>query len=177
MFLRIIRSFDKIISLQGIKFSRFASHASPASSEVRSSCPPAPGHSCNRSNSKQVMPTTEVSSSMKLPVLKRLPRKKPAWKESNFANQYEGQYFSLTAYATADWYDLNQLKQRLTSLSKPFQLVHISDLIENVLCIQIHRDGTKKSEAFIFDDGAVIFWNVKHDDEKIILKEVTRTFV
>ncbi|CAF1073195.1 unnamed protein product [Rotaria sordida] len=161
MFLRLLRSYDKTIILNGIKFSRFLSESSSSSSR---------GRALKCYNSK------EISSSMKLPVLKRVARKKPTWKETNILNQREEQYFNVIAYATADWYDLDRLKQRFISLSKPPQLIHISNMLDNVLCIQIHREIKEKSEAFIFDDGAVIFWNVQNDDEKLILNEVNKKF-
>ncbi|CAF1172591.1 unnamed protein product [Rotaria sordida] len=160
MFLRLLRSYDKTIILNGIKFSRFLSESSSSSR----------GRALKCYNSK------EISSSMKLPVLKRVARKKPTWKETNILNQREEQYFNVIAYATADWYDLDRLKQRFISLSKPPQLIHISNMLDNVLCIQIHREIKEKSEAFIFDDGAVIFWNVQSDDEKLILNEVNKKF-
>ena len=119
-------------------------------------------------------------SPMKLSVLKRVTRKKRMLDATTTLNQREEQFFNVSAVATADWYDLEQLKQRFLSASSAFQLVTISDAINDVLCIQIRSNaptspiGSGSSEAFIFDDGAVVFWNVKQEDERTLLKQVTR---
>lgn len=158
MFLRIIRSLDKTT-----RFSRFISQTSPNSLESRSA------RSAKLIHKKVPTLSNDVSSSMKLTVIKRIPRKKPAWKATNISNQ--GPYFNVCAYATADWYDLNRLKQHFTLSSTSFQLVPISEEFNNVLCIQI-PNTTKPSQAFIFDDGAVVFWNVEENSENLILKHV-----
>lgn len=168
MFLNRFYLLNKTTIFNSVKSFRLISQTSFVQNESHSKRKELP---CNVSNSKQTILSSDMTSSMKLPVFKRLPRKKPAWKDINSPNQYEGQYYNLSAYATADWYDLDCLKERLQTLSKPFHLINISDLIENVLCVQIKRDAAQKSQAFIFDDGAVIFWNVQIDDEKLILKE------
>lgn len=168
MFLRIIRSIDKTINLNGTRFSRFISQTSPNPIESRASCTT---RTLKLPTNKPISLATDVSSSMKLSVIKRLPRKKPNWKT---ANQREGPYFSVCAYATADWYDLDRLKQRFSSSSTPFQLVPISEMFNNVLCLQTSNPSlpTKTSETFIFDDGAVVFWNVDENSENLILNLV-----
>ncbi|CAF3063954.1 unnamed protein product [Rotaria sp. Silwood2] len=173
MFLRLIHSFDNTIILNGIKYCRFISQESSNLIKFRSLSTKRP---LKCSKSKQITLGTDIStsSSMKLPVLKRVPRKKPTWTETNILNQREEQYFNVIAYATADWYDLDRLKERFTLLSKSFELLPISNIIDNVLCIKISRETKEKSEVFIFDDGAVIFWNVQNDDEKLILNEVNK---
>lgn len=120
-------------------------------------------------------------SPMKLSVLKRVTRKKRMLDATTTLNQQrEEQFLNVSALATADWYDLEQLKQRFLSSSSAFQLVTISDAINDVLCIQIRSNAptipigsSSSSEAFIFDDGAVVFWNVKQEDERTLLKQVT----
>jgi uncharacterized Rmd1/YagE family protein len=156
MFLRIIRSLDKTR-----QFSRFISKTVPNTAESR--CLP---------KLSDVKLSTDIPSPMKLTVLKRIPRKKPVWKATNIINQRDGQYFNVSAFATADWYDLDRLKQRLVSLTIPFQLIPMSEAINDVLCIQIRTETPTNSEAFIFDDGAVVFWNVQHDHEKMLLNAV-----
>ncbi|CAF1394065.1 unnamed protein product [Rotaria sp. Silwood1] len=164
MFFRLIHSFDKTI-----KFSSLISQSSIKFQSLSTR------HPLKCSYSKQISLSHDISSKsslpMKLPVLKRVPRKKPTWRETNLLNHREEQYYNVIAYATADWYDLDRLKQRFISLSKRFQLISISNIID-ILCIQIECETKEKSQAFIFDDGAVIFWNVKNDDEKFILNEV-----
>ena len=114
---------------------------------------------------------------MKLTVLKRAARKKRTFDTTTTSSQREEQLLNVSAVATADWYDLERLKQRFLSTSSAFQLVTISDAINDVLCIQIRSNAptsaVSNSEAFIFDDGAVVFWNVKKEDEKTLLKQVT----
>jgi uncharacterized Rmd1/YagE family protein len=125
------------------------------------------------SNNKPLSLSTDGSSPMKLSVIKRVPRKKPVWKATNISNQREGQYFNVCAYATADWYDLDRLKQHFISSSNSFKLIPIPEMFNDVLCIQIPKQ-TKHSEIFIFDDGAVVFWNVEKDDETLILNQVNK---
>jgi uncharacterized Rmd1/YagE family protein len=163
MFLRVIRSLDKTIKFSGIRFSRFISQAAPN-----------PIVSRTLPKLSDVKLATDAASLMKLTVLKRIPRKKPAWKATNISNQRDGQYFNVCAFATADWYDLDRLKQRLSSSSIPFQLIPLSEVINDVLCIQIRTETAPNSEVFIFDDGAVVFWNVQKDHEKILLNEVNK---
>jgi uncharacterized Rmd1/YagE family protein len=158
MFLRIIHS---TINLTRPRLTRFISRTLPDAIESRPS---------KLSNARPITSSTDASSSMKLSVLKRLPRKKPIWKATNISNQRDGSYFNVCAYATADWYDLDRLKQRLIASTTPFQLVPISEMINDVLCLQIHKQT--KSQAFIFDDGVVVFWNVEQEDEKFILNQV-----
>jgi uncharacterized Rmd1/YagE family protein len=155
MFLRIIRSLDKTI-----RFHRLISQTSPNPIKSRSL--------------KPLSLSTDVSSSMKLSVTKRVPRKKPIWKATNVSNQRDGtSYFNVCAYATADWYDLDRLKQRLLSSSTTFQFVPITETFNNVLCIKIPKQtSSTNSQAFIFDDGAVVLWNVEQDYEKLILNHV-----
>jgi uncharacterized Rmd1/YagE family protein len=45
-------------------------------------------------------------------------------------------------------------------------------MFSSVLCIKIPKRTTTNSEAFVFDEGVVVFWNVEQDDEKLILKQV-----
>ena len=168
MFLRSIRSFDKVFKSDPFQFSRSISQTTPNPIESR---PSAIGRSLKHSDIKQI-PNT--SSSMKLNVLKRIPRKKPLWDSVNIPNQREGQYFNVSAFATADWYDLNRLKQRLNSLSNSYKLIDISGMIDDVLCLQIYTQSIVKRQAFIFDDGAVVFWNVEQNDEQLILNEVNK---
>jgi uncharacterized Rmd1/YagE family protein len=166
MFLRIIRSLDKTINLTGTKFYRFISQTSlnPISSATRP---------LKFSNNKPISLSTDITSSMKLSVSKRISRKKPLWKSTNIQNQREEQYFNVCAYATADWYDLDQLKQRFSSSLNSFQLIPFSEMFSNVLCIKISKQTTTtNSEAFVFDDGVVVFWNVEQDNEKLILNQV-----
>jgi len=169
----MIRSLDKTI-----RFSRFISQTSPNPIESR---PSFKARSLKPSHHKPLLLSTNVSSPMKLSISKRLPRKKPIWKATNISNQRGGgQYFNVCAYATADWYDLDRLKQHFNSLPTPFQLVPESEIFNDVLCIKIPKETTTTttttlttiSEAYIFDDGAVVFWNVEKDDEKLILNQV-----
>jgi len=169
MFLRAIRSLDKTLKLTGTTFSRFVSQTLPNPIESRSSSAIRPS---KLPNHEPLSSSSDVTSTMKLSILKRAPRKKPQWKATNISNQREEQYFNVSALATADWYDLDRLKQRFITSSNQFQLVPISEMINDVLCIQIPTESPTKSEAFIFDDGAVVFWNVQQDHEKFILNEV-----
>lgn len=114
-----------------------------------------------------------VPSPMKLTVPKRAPRKKA----TNLNTEQEPtSYFNVCAYATADWYDLDRLKQRLLQSSNAFQLIPIPDTVDDVLCVQIAKTKSTpvNSQAFIFDDGVIVFWNVESADEKTIFKEVNQ---
>jgi uncharacterized Rmd1/YagE family protein len=175
MFLRTIRSFallDKSIKLTGSRFPRFISQIIPNPSEshlasvVRS----------HKITNTKTLALSADASPMKLSVLKRVPKKKRIWNATPIVNQREEQYSNVSALATADWYDLDRLKQRFLSSPGPFKIVPISEVVNDVLCIQIrstpNTDKTTNSEAFIFDDGAVVFWNVQEDYEKLILNEV-----
>jgi uncharacterized Rmd1/YagE family protein len=121
------------------------------------------------------VPVIDTSLPLKLSVLKRTPRKKRLCDMNNAISQREEKYFPVSAVATADWYDLDRLKQRFLATSSPFQLVSISNAVDDVLCIQIASNSNTSSEAFIFDDGAVVFWNVGLQEEKFILNQVRQT--
>ncbi|CAF0933493.1 unnamed protein product [Adineta steineri] len=144
MFSRIIHSLDKTI-----KCFRYVSQTLPNPIQSRLSSVARP---LKCSPKEPILLAGDVTSSMKLSVLKRVPRKKPKWKATNILNQREEQYYNVCALATADWYDLDRLKQRLITLSNSFQLIPISDTINDVLCLQIRTESKTKSEAFIFDD-------------------------
>ena len=119
----------------------------------------------------------DVPSPMKLTVPKRVPRKKPVWKTTQLSpEQDQTSHFNVCAYATADWYDLERLKQRLLQSSNAFQLIPIPDTMDDVLCVQIAKTESTpvNSQAFIFDDGAIVFWNVANADERTIFKEVNQ---
>ena len=163
MFLRLARSVlrvDQCRKINGLPLPRFVSDAVQSSAAILSPKAPTEG--------------ADTASSMKLSVLKRVPRKKRLSDTSKMSDEHD-QYFTISALATADWYDLDRLKQRFVSSSSPFQIVPIADVINDVLCVQIpsHRsESTTDSEAFIFEDGAVVFWNVEQQHEKAILHEV-----
>ncbi|UJR09518.1 hypothetical protein I4U23_013756 [Adineta vaga] len=176
MFLRIIHSLDRTSNFSRVTAFRFISQTLSNPLETRST-----KTNVSRSLKPSYKPLpqppslgTDVASSMKLTVLKRIARKKPKLKATNLSNQREEQFFNVCALATADWYDLDRLKQRLTTLSIPFQLVPISDTINDVLCLQISTTTTSssRSEAFIFEDGAAVFWNVQQEYKKLILDHI-----
>ena len=170
MFLRVISSLSRTLHFSRLTSARFASQTQPNPVERR--LPPV---NCSSKSSPQPLTalSPDVASSMKFSVIKRVPRKKPAWKTTNASNLREEQLFNVSALATADWYDLERLKQRFAALSLPFQLVPISDMINDVLCVQISSaTSPNKSEAFIFDDGAVVFWNVQEEHKKLIQDQV-----
>ena len=166
MFLRLARSVlrvDQCLKINRLQFPRFITHAVESPATVVPS-----------SNASAIPSAADVASSMKLSVLKRVPRKKRLSDTSKKSDEHE-QYFTISALATADWYDLDRLKQRFVSSSSPFQIVPIAEVIKNVLCVQIpsqRSESTTESEAFIFEDGAVVFWNVQKEHEKLILHEV-----
>lgn len=167
MFLRRIVRFN----IPNLRFNRWVSQATKVVVQSNESTSPAL-KLCNPS------PIAEVSSSMKLSVTKRVPRKKPIWKATDSINQLdETNYFNVSAYATADWYDLDQLKQRLLNASNTFRIVSIPETVNDVLCVEISKPTSAapvSSQAFIFDDGAVVFWNVEQEDEKRIFHEVNQ---
>ena len=110
----------------------------------------------------------DMAAAMKFSVIKRAPKKR---RLSSVDDQTPETYLHVSALATADWYDLDRLKDRLAAPNTPFQLIPISDLIDDVICVQ--SKGQNRSHAFIFDDGAVVFWNVPYDEEKRLLEQVT----
>lgn len=119
----------------------------------------------------------DIPTQMKFSITKRAPRKKPLWKSVNVPTEHDQtSYFNVCAYATADWYDLDRLKQRFLQSSHAFQLISIPDTMDDVLCVQIPKteSTSMNSQAFIFDDGAVVFWNVENPDEKMIFKEINQ---
>ena len=165
MFLRLARSVlrvDQRLKINRFQFPRFITHAVEPSAVV----PP--------SKASAIPSAADVASSMKLSVLKRVPRKKRLSDTSKKSDEHE-QYFTISALATADWYDLDRLKQRFVSSASPFQIVPIAEVINDVLCVQIpspRSESSTESEAFIFEDGAVVFWNVQKEHETLILHEV-----
>ncbi|CAF0914717.1 unnamed protein product [Didymodactylos carnosus] len=90
--------------------------------------------------------------------------------------------YRVIAYATADYYNLDDLKEKLLSLSSiyQFQLAPISDDIEDVLCLQNRLTDNESTlvtnnssrEAFIFDDGCIVYWNMTNDERKQIMNLV-----
>lgn len=171
MFLRIVHAFNRTVRFNPTTFTRFVSQTLPETIESRSPSAPRP---LKASLTPPTALSADVAATMKLTVLKRVPRKKPKCKASNISNTREEQLCNVCALATADWYDLDRLKQRLLTVSSPFQLVPLSDTINDVLCLQTSSSASAtKSEAFIFDDGAVVFWNVQQEHKKLILDQVT----
>ena len=172
MFLRRIVQ----LNFSGLRLNRWISQSTKTavqSNELTS-------RSLKTSNESPSNPSAvaDVSSAMKLSVFKRLPRKKTMWQSTTTTNQQDQTtYFDVSAYATADWYDLDRLKQRFLKASNAFQIVSIPETFNDVLCVQISKATSSapvNSQAFIFDDGAVVFWNVEHDDETLIFQEVNQ---
>lgn len=110
-----------------------------------------------------------AAADLKFSVFKRAPKKK----RTVFDHRAET-LLKVSAFATADWYDLDRLKENISAESDRFQLISIPHVVNDVLCLQINSKSESKmtSEAFIFDDGAIVFWNVEPQDEECLLNQV-----
>ena len=172
MFLRCFQSFNFARNFTHVSLSRCVSQTTRSAAVTR------PVKYTSTRRVKPILLANDAvssSSPMKFSVIKRVPRKKPAYQTTMQSNLLENSHYNVCAYATADWYDLDRLKQHFLSSTKPFQLIPISDMFNNVVCIQISDQNPSskiRSQVFLFDDGAVIFWNVEDKYQEMIFNQL-----
>ncbi|CAF0717393.1 unnamed protein product [Brachionus calyciflorus] len=86
--------------------------------------------------------------------------------------------FKVKAYATADYYDLDNLKESILN-SKAYECVDIpnTDEAENFLCIKPKYQEINEIEPrhiFFFEDGSVVFWNLSNEEQHTILEMIEK---
>ena len=81
--------------------------------------------------------------------------------------------FKVKAFATADWYDFNGLKESLIK-SGAYDIFEIGKILpDNCICIKAKYEEINEIEPrhiFFFEDGSVVFWNVSIEEEKSVLE-------
>jgi uncharacterized Rmd1/YagE family protein len=81
--------------------------------------------------------------------------------------------FKVKAFATADWYDFNGLKESLIK-SGAYDIFEIGKILpDNCICIKAKYEEINEIEPrhiFFYEDGSVVFWNVSNEEEKNILE-------
>ncbi|KAL5017017.1 hypothetical protein ScPMuIL_006606 [Solemya velum] len=91
---------------------------------------------------------------------KRPIRRKTKEKEADMLN--------VTAYATAEEYNLETLR---SALDGPYTICNLPMDVENALFLQAgNTTGTIASEIFFFREGSVVFWNTPEMERNEVLK-------
>lgn len=114
--------------------------------------------------------TKDESAEQKKPASK----KKANLRRSNQSSIPSIPSFKVKAFATAQWYDLNGLKDTLQKSGiydlyddgKPLTLPN------NCICVKAKYEEINEIETrhiFFFEDGSVIFWNVSNEEEKSVM--------
>lgn len=84
--------------------------------------------------------------------------------------------FKAKAYATADYYDLDLLKESLLN-SGAYEVIDIGKGVDNCLCVKPKYQQVNEIEPrhiFFFEDGSVVFWNVSMEEQNSMLEIIEK---
>lgn len=113
-----------------------------------------------------------VETSTESPSKKARPVKKKPYKKPSFLSAATPSY-TLKAYATADFYDLDELR-RIIIDSAAYEIYDVAkELPDDCVCVKAKYALPNESEPrhiFFFEDGTVVFWNVSREEEKTVLE-------
>lgn len=101
---------------------------------------------------------------------KQRPNKKKSKKGSNFPSM---PMFKVKAYATADYYDLENIRISILN-SEAYETVTVpnSEEADEFLCIKPKYEQINEIEPrniFFFENGSVVFWNLSNEEQRFIL--------
>lgn len=106
---------------------------------------------------------------------KQRPNKKKTKKIPQFSSI---PMFKVKAYATADYYDLENIKISLLNC-EAYESVAVpnSDEANEFLCIKPKYEQVNEIEPrhiFFFEDGSVVFWNLSNEEQRFILELIEK---
>lgn len=115
----------------------------------------------------RIMMTATSSSSY---LSKQRPSKKKSKKVSNFPSL---PMFKVKAYATADYYDLENIRISILN-SEAYETVTVpnSEEADEFLCLKPKYEQVNEIEPrniFFFENGSVVFWNLSNEEQRFIL--------
>ncbi|RNA37489.1 required for meiotic nuclear division protein -like [Brachionus plicatilis] len=103
-----------------------------------------------------------------------LSKQRPNKKKSKKIPQFTSiPMFKVKAYATADYYDLENIKISILN-SEAYESVTVpnSEEADEFLCIKPKYEQINEIEPrhiFFFEDGSVVFWNLSNEEQRFIL--------
>jgi uncharacterized Rmd1/YagE family protein len=129
-----------------------------------------------KENAKQASEKSKSTDITKSEIFKQINKNfnyKKKHKKPRSLNQSQIPSFKVKAFATADWYDFNGLKDTLTK-SGAYDIFEIGKILpDNCICAKAKYEEINEIEPrhiFFYEDGSVVFWNISNEEEKNVLE-------
>ncbi|KAI1285683.1 Required for meiotic nuclear division protein 1 -like protein [Halotydeus destructor] len=98
-----------------------------------------------------------------------ISRKNPLRKKQTLGKR-EPNRLEVTAYSTAEEYNLESLSPLVETVCKRYQLIDLpEDIVEDAIHFRSRSESGTPSEAFVFREGSVVFWNVPEVEQESML--------